>query len=515
MVVFALFIALYSYSIFALGILDLLYDKAIYLVTLTFFIAIMFFYRKQATDVLGYTHRLYTAFLKLKFFDRLVILLILLQILVNLIGALGPELAFDSLWYHLTIPKIWLLNHEIFHIPGGLYYYSDMPKFVEMLYTPGILIGGDILPKIIHFAFGIGCLIVIFKLSKKFVSKRLALICVLAFYSNLVVDWLSITAYIDLGRTFFEISAMYYLFEYFELKKTNLLIISSMMLGLAIASKVLALASLVVFLPIIFFSTRSILKTLFFCIISLLIPAPWLIFAYLNTGNAFYPFFSNVYPISQSISVVNIINFVHNQDPISPIYLIGLPIVLLTFKKFNYQEKMIGIFSLISFIVWFSAPQTGGGRFITAYLPAFSLLIIIAYKHLKDSNIKNVFILIVILISLVSISYRFFANIKYLPVIFGRESKSEFLKNNLNFDFGDFYDTDGYFAKNIKASDRVLILGIHNLYYVDFPFIEGSYLNANDKYNYILVRGQFNPVYSKWSLIYKNNTTHVKLYKKK
>ena len=28
------------------------------------------------------------------------------QILVNLIGALGPELGFDALWYHLTEAKL-------------------------------------------------------------------------------------------------------------------------------------------------------------------------------------------------------------------------------------------------------------------------------------------------------------------------------------------------------------------------------------------------------------------------
>jgi len=59
-------------------------------------------------------------------------ILIVLQAFVNIIGVFGPELAFDALWYHLTLPKLYLVHHSIFFIPGGLLYYSGMPKIAEM-----------------------------------------------------------------------------------------------------------------------------------------------------------------------------------------------------------------------------------------------------------------------------------------------------------------------------------------------------------------------------------------------
>jgi hypothetical protein len=89
------------------------------------------------------------------------------------------------------------------------------------------------------------------------------------------------------------------------------------------------------------------------------------------------------------------------------------------------------------------------------------------------------------------------------------------LTNNLNYSFGDFYDTDGYFAKTIKSSDKVLLFGFHNLYYVNFPFIDSSFIKKGDKFNYIAVQGSgIAPRFSDWKEIYYNKMTHVMLYTK-
>ena len=95
------------------------------------------------------------------------------------------------------------------------------------------------------------------------------------------------------------------------------------------------------------------------------------------------------------------------------------------------------------------------------------------------------------------------------------QSRSEFLSKNLNFSFGDFYDTDDYFRKNIKQNDKVLLYGFHNLYYVDFPFVDSSWVKKGDSFNYIAVQNSDLPKrFVDWDLIYNNSLTKVKLYKK-
>jgi hypothetical protein len=118
-----------------------------------------------------------------------------------------------------------------------------------------------------------------------------------------------------------------------------------------------------------------------------------------------------------------------------------------------------------------------------------------------------------ILVSVTSIGYRFIANIRYLPVVLGRETKALYLTRHLNFAYGDFYDTDGYFGKHLKSSDTVLLYGFHNLYYVDFNFVDSSWVKKGDEFDYIAVQNVSLPKkFNFWSKIYYNPLTKVSLY---
>ncbi|MBI4092054.1 MAG: hypothetical protein HY427_02515, partial [Candidatus Levybacteria bacterium] len=435
--------------------------------------------------------------------------------IINLVGALGPELAFDALWYHLTIPKLYIQEGEIFFIPGNLLYYSAMPKLIEMLYIPALALGGEVAAKLIHFSFGILTLFVLYKLSRLFLSKTFSLLVLAVFYSNLVVAWQSTTAYVDLGRTFFEVLALFFLVSYFKNKKDSTLTKSAVSIGLAISSKLLAIGSLLVFTVVLLLNSVRISRVIKFSLIAILIPSPWFIFSYISTGNPIYPLFTEIYRVGPSVSISNILNFVRSPDPISPIYLIVLPLVIVTYKEFDNLLKVVAIYSFLSFLIWFVTPQTGGGRFIMPYLPAFSILAVSAVNYSKNIFIKKYLIALIILISISTLIYRGAANAKYVLVLLGIESKHEFLSQNLNFDFGDFYDVDDYFKNNIGPNDKVLIYGGHNLFYVNFPFIHESWVKPDDKFNYVMTQGVDLPErFSDWSLVYENITTHVKLYRK-
>ncbi|MCL4385593.1 MAG: glycosyltransferase family 39 protein, partial [Cyanobacteria bacterium] len=251
----AILVGIYSYLILDLAFLDILYKKNIYLLTAVYLLLMVFVYKKSIKKFFSKKQN------NLKFFnivtkDKLLILLSLLflsQAAVNLIGALGPELSFDALWYHLTFPKLYLLNHSIVHTNGGNFYYSYMPKLIEMIYTSALAIHSEILAKIIHFFFGILSAIAIYLLSRKFFSAKISLIASVIFYSNLVIVWESIAAYRDLGRTFFEILALWSFIEWAEKQKIRYFLQSAIMIGLAITTQVLAFGSLFIFLILTFF----------------------------------------------------------------------------------------------------------------------------------------------------------------------------------------------------------------------------------------------------------------------
>ena len=126
-----------------------------------------------------------------------------------------------------------------------------------------------------------------------------------------------------------------------------------------------------------------------FVIASLLVPLPYFILSYLSTGNPIYPFIFNGLSSDLSLShlspiklVKDLINiFMFSQDPINPIYLITLPIIILNFKLMYKKYKYIVIYCIIALFSWYITPRSGGGRFIMVYLPIFSLFVGLLIFH--------------------------------------------------------------------------------------------------------------------------------------
>lgn len=546
MFTFAFGVGIYSYLIFFLGLAHVLTTEVVLFVSFLWFISLSYILKRKIIVSLVTLFSWHFSLKSLKKHKLLTLLSALLFIdgIVNMLGALGPEYAFDALWYHLTLPKLYLLHHAIYHIPGGLLYYSDMPKLGEMLYVGGLTFGGAIGAKLIHFSFGILCCIALYKLSRRYISSTMSLLAVVIFYSNIVVAWESTTAYIDLIRTFFEMLGFWGLVNWVETKSLRWLTTSTIMIGLAITTKLLSIGSLVLFCLFIVFRLVHLYRSsspriaiapyllniirlvCLYLFIALLIPLPWFIFSYIHTGNPVFPFFTHTYEVApEPASLIGFFKetwtlFTHASDPISPMYLITLPLLFATWKTMKKELKYLTVFSGAALIVWYFTPRTGGGRFILPYLPVFSILVAAAIDQtmVNKKQFKRMFsvvlLTLVLLVSLITIVYRGAANAKYIPVILGKESKQHFLTTHLNFSFGDFYDVDGYFATHIKPTDRVLLFGFHNLYYIDFPFIDSSWTVSGDTFNYIAVQhGKLPARYQNWHLVYKNDKTLVQLYK--
>src|SRR6185312_16263684 len=78
--------------------------------------------------------------------------------------------------------------------------------------------------------------------------------------------------------------------------------------------------------------------------------------------------------------------FIRSADPISPLYLIFLPLVVVFYKKLKSEIKIIVWYSGLSLILWYFTPRTGGGRFILPYLPAFSIICGAIYSDILKKN---------------------------------------------------------------------------------------------------------------------------------
>ncbi len=518
MFILAILITTLAYAVFTLGIIHQITARNI--ITLCFVFLIFIFVKLRSRNFS----------LNLKKLGRLqlfTLILIFITFGVHLIGALGPELFYDALWYHLTLPKIYLAYQKVFFIPGNLYYYSAMPQLTEMLYVVALALGNEITAKLIHYTFAALTCVVIYKTGKKFLNQTIGLLAALIFATDLSVSWQATTAYIDLSRTFFEALAFYYFWGWSQIKKSADLYKIGLLIGMAISTKYLALGSLAIYYLLTFcFSQRSrFINSLKVIIPALLISSPWFIFAYLNTGNPVYPLFTPLLSSWHNVVIRTPINFISDFislsnfpsdwiTSISPIYLILIPVSLIfTFKK--PIIKPVKWFCLAAYIVWFLTPRTGGSRFIIPYLPALSLLSIsFLLVNLKAFHmVKKIALIAIFIIIFSNMVIRVYINKKYLPVIFGNQTKHDFLTENLDLTHA-FYDLDQYFGAHIPDNQPVLIIGGQNLYYVDFPFIHETFPNQKET-DYILTQYQTLPeTYSNYNLIYSNSKTQVNLYQK-
>ncbi len=116
-------------------------------------------------------------------------LIFFLLLSINLLNSFVPEVGFDALWYHLTLPKLYLSNHKYF-FSGGLLYYSAMPRLAELLLIPLIKYLGFVGPKLLQFFSGLFICFLLFKHTKKLnLSSQFSWLGVSLFYSICLISW--------------------------------------------------------------------------------------------------------------------------------------------------------------------------------------------------------------------------------------------------------------------------------------------------------------------------------------
>jgi hypothetical protein len=441
------------------------------------------------------------------------------SIFINLIGAFGPELGFDALWYHLTLPKLWLSMGKITFIPGGLLYYSAMPRLGEFIFLIPLKFFGEIGPHLINWLFGVGTGIVIFKLARKFVSRDLSFLAVAIFYVTPLVGWQSGSGYIDLMRTFFEVLAFYFL-----LGKKPLL--AGLAIGLAISTKTLALGSLPILVALSVLLYCDWKATFKLVLAAGVLSAPWFIYSFIKTGYPFYPIGAGILDsthrllpgLANPLSLVGDYYklFLSPEDFLTPIFVVVVPLLVLIGKKLKWPEHTLIIYWFVTYLAWWVTPRTGGGRFILPYLPVWSVLVAMTVSHLSDKFVKTIFLTFITFYLAINFLFRAGSVARLVPYLIGRETKTAYLCQHLDFKTSVFVDCDGWFSKNIKKTDLVLVSGIHNLFYISFPFVDASWYK-DENYTHILVPIGLDPQTVNFKgrslkLVYENKQVGVSLF---
>lgn len=214
-------------------------------------------------------------------------------LLLALIRALLPPTSFDALLYHLRLPELWLHYGTIFQPQKEAPFF--FPVLVEAIYTPAFQFGTTAAPQVIHWAFLLLLLSLVWQLSRRYLPTISAPLVLVLILSIQMIPLLAGWAYTDLFFAAFQIGVLWALLQWRDSGARGWLIVAGLFAGLTMGVKYLA-----AFTPLLAVGMIVILKRgqwramglaiLQFSLVAVVVAAPSYLRNFIATGNPLFPF---------------------------------------------------------------------------------------------------------------------------------------------------------------------------------------------------------------------------------
>lgn len=381
---------------------------------------------------------------------------------------LTPETGKDALIYHLAVPKLYLLHHGFYFIPGNV--FAGYPHLGEMHYLLALFLQNDILAKAINYAVLCGILLGMGLFSRFLLQEQVyPTLSMLIFLSIPSVFAVSHAAYNDLIVTFFTLAAIYSFLRWSEHRLTSWLILCGVFSGSAAACKYTALLMTPLgCLGILWFAShrktealRALRLLTLYVTAAFIAGSPFYLKNWFMTGNPFYPFFYGIFGgrgwdadqarlydlfiqslgmgrdfldyllLPWNVSLRAKIDSPEFDGILGPIFLLTLPF-LVALRRWETPVRVVLVYAFLTFLFWASSAQQ-----IRYLIPLFPLLALVTGVILtRYRTQKRIFALLICVVSgcLVFNGYhiiRDFIRISPLRIAAGIESRDDFLTRTL------------------------------------------------------------------------------------
>ncbi len=443
-------------------------------------------------------------------------LILAVQVFFNLAGASVLPSGWDALGEHLARAKEWARLHSLEAIPYINYPQRGQPFNVGMLYGMSLLIKDAILAKLIHFSFGILTVAGVYALGRKYFSSKVGLFSAAIFYTIPAVAYLSTTAYVDLGFTFYAFLALYAFVNWITTNKKGWLIISAIMSGFCAGSKYAGFLPIVILVLGILFQSWLIKKEkliivaknlLLFVLLAGLAGSFWYVREFIIYGrlvplelafslwgyikSAFWgiitlgPFNPENLPSALALDLSfirdkalvpwkltmygSVLGRVYDPGGVGVFFLAFLPFFLLPRFRKNRVIRFVFYYSLVFFVVWMLLYPIK--RHLVPIFPLLSVMvayIIIRIWEAKKLIRAPLFILIILtlIFQIVYLAPEGLGKIyQRTLVLIGLTSQEEYILQN-----EETYAVYKYVNRNLSPDARLLIMDIR-AFYCDRPYI--------------------------------------------
>jgi hypothetical protein len=209
-----------------------------------------------------------------------------------------PFHGWDALTYHLAVPERYLQVNGIFLTPFS--FYTAFPLGTEMLYLLALGFDAETAARLMHFEFGVLCLLATYALGRR-VSRRAALLAPLLLLADPLFSWELSIAYSDLTLAFYTLLAVSCLGDWRSAPRSVSLVACGVFAGAAMAARYqggFVIGSAVVLLLLSPGPHRAVEKVrgaALIAVTSQLVASPWLLRNLVLTGNPVAPLLQGVF----------------------------------------------------------------------------------------------------------------------------------------------------------------------------------------------------------------------------
>jgi hypothetical protein len=340
--------------------------------------------------------------------ERLAAALLGILFLAGISLVLTPETGKDALIYHLAIPKLYLLHHGFYFIPGNV--FAGYPLLAEMHYVLALFLQNDILAKAMNYAVLCGILLGMGLFARFLLREHVfPAFSMMIFLSIPSVFAVSHMAYNDLFVAFFTLAACYSFLRWSEQQIMVWLILYGVFSGSAAACKYTALLLAPLgCLGILWYASRQRMQArqalrllAVYVAAALITGSPFYLKNWIITGNPLYPFFYGIFGglgwdadqarlydlfiqnLGMGRTVLDYLLLPWNvslrakmDSPqfdgiLGPIFLLTLPF-LAGLRRWETPVRVVLVYALLSFLFLFSSAQQ-----IRYLIPLFPLLALV------------------------------------------------------------------------------------------------------------------------------------------
>lgn len=439
---------------------------------------------------------------------RFLAMFVALMLGLALLLALTPPIAWDSLVYHLTGPKLYMEAHRVTTAMGLP--YQGFPALTEMLYTAGMLLKGPMVAQLIHWAYLAFTLVLVYALARRYLDVRVGWISMALLCGVPTVFGLASAAYVDLALMFHGLAAVHCLLRWKQNRRVHWLLLTALFCGFANGTKYTAIGlSLAVGLSLLLEARsrgwrESLAHALLFGAAAGVVTLPWLLRNWAMMDNPIAPFFfdspgwnafqrhwygrfgsglAHTAPLKLLTLPWDIT--VHASEgkegfgaTVGPLLLIGLTALLFVWRFIQSAQRrvlaLLGFIVLVQYLVWLTGVASTALLVQTRLLlPIFPLLALLAAAGFGNTDVLrrpgfavdwllHVILVLVLTLQILEVGLAFVRH-QPLRVIAGWETRSQYLDRRL----GAYWETMQFINSDLPADAKVLFWWEMRSYYCE------------------------------------------------